>query len=532
MERRSFIKHAALGAVMPSLINGQHVKAVGLSPWLESITNTNVETDHVLVVIQLNGGNDGLNMVMPLDQYTNLAAARGNILVNENQVLRLNGSATTGLHPAMTGLKDMYNAGKLNIIQSVGYPQPNFSHFRATDIWLTASNAREVLVTGWAGRYLGTEYPNYPTGYPNQTMPDPLAIQITSNISSLLEGPTFPMGVTVTNPNDFYNFVNNVQDPAPQGYAGRELTYIRTIARQAKDYGDVVRAAFTRGGAPTVAYPPTTDRNNLAEQLKIVAQLIKGGLKTRVYVVSIGGFDTHSAQVVDTDHTQGTHATLMKNLSNAIASFQADLEARRVQDRVLGMTFSEFGRRIKSNASLGTDHGAAAPMFVFGTRLFGGILGNSPTISATTAANANLPMQYDFRSVYASILKDWFCVPDSTIDSAILLRNFQRLRIVNSPSCITPTHEDNQKAGISLVEAYPNPFDWATTIEFETVGGHTMVQIFNALGELIAVPVDADYVGAGKHKVRFEAPFLPSGVYYVRLQNGGLQQVKPLMKVR
>jgi hypothetical protein len=281
-----------------------------------------------------------------------------------------------------------------------------------------------------------------------------------------------------------------------------------------------------------VAYPPTTDRNNLAEQLKIVAQLIKGGLKTRVYVVSIGGFDTHSAQVVDTDHTQGTHATLMKNLSNAIASFQADLEARRVQDRVLGMTFSEFGRRIKSNASLGTDHGAAAPMFVFGTRLFGGILGNSPTISATTAANANLPMQYDFRSVYASILKDWFCVPDSTIDSAILLRNFQRLRIVNSPSCITPTHEENQKAGISLVEAYPNPFDWATTIEFETVGGHTMVQIFNALGELIAVPVDADYVGAGKHKVRFEAPFLPSGVYYVRLQNGGLQQVKPLMKVR
>ena len=164
MERRSFVKSAAIGAVMPSLINGHHLKAVGLSPWMEAITNTNVETDHVLVIIQLNGGNDGLNMVIPLDQYTNLAAARGNILINENQVLRLNGSATTGLHPAMTGLRDLYHANKLNILQSVGYPQQNFSHFRSTDIWLTASNARETLLTGWAGRYLGTEYPNYPTG--------------------------------------------------------------------------------------------------------------------------------------------------------------------------------------------------------------------------------------------------------------------------------------------------------------------------------------------------------------------------------
>ncbi|MFM2269521.1 MAG: hypothetical protein RL757_2962 [Bacteroidota bacterium] len=534
MERRNFLKKAAWGAVMPNLINGHHVSAVGLSPWLESLTNTAVETDHVLVIIQMSGGNDGLNMVIPLDQYTNLAAARGNVLINDTQVLRLNGVTNTGLHPAMTGMRDLFNEGKLRIIQSVGYPTPNFSHFRATDIWLSASNSTEQLYSGWVGRYLNTEYANYPAGYPNTVMPDPLAIQVSTSLAALMQGPVVGMGVTIPNdPSNPYLIDPTYPDPAPSGNAGKELAYIRTVARQTRSYNDIVKSAYAAGGPPAanVPYPAAAARNGLAEQLKTVARLIKGGLKTRVYIVNTGGFDTHSGQVDTNDHAIGTHANLLKTVSDAVFAFQRDTESRGISGRVLGMTFSEFGRRIKSNASLGTDHGAAAPLFVFGERLFGGVLGSSPTINATTGVNDNIIMQYDFRSIYASILKDWFCVPDQTIDSAIMLRNFQRLRIVNSPNCITPTHEINQKAGLTLVSAYPNPFDWATTIEFESFGGFAMVQIFDVSGRVIATPAKGEFA-PGKYKVRFEAPNLAAGVYYVRYENEDLQQVKPLVKVQ
>jgi uncharacterized protein (DUF1501 family) len=527
MQRRNFLKNTALGAVMPSLFGGYGVNAVGLSPWMESLTNAATETDHVLVIIQLSGGNDGLNMVIPLDQYTNLAAARGNILINENQVLRLNGAPATGLHPAMTGLRDLFNGGRLKIIQGVSYPTPNFSHFRATDIWQTASNANQLLDTGWMGRYLGTEYPNYPTGYPNQTMPHPLAIQIGSAQSITFQGSTTAMGMTISDPSTFYNIVNNTNDPLPAGYMGKELSYLRTVARQTQQYGAVIQTAY-QAGTNMATYPAT--RNSLADQLKIVARLIKGGLKTRVYMVQLGGFDTHSAQVDPNDHAIGYHSGLLQMLSEGITAFQTDLDMMRLDQRVLGMTFSEFGRRIKSNGSSGTDHGAAEPMFVFGTRLFGGVLGNNPTISATVGVNDNLPMQYDFRSVYATILKDWFCV-NATDLNTIMLQNFQQLRIVNSPTCITPTHEENVAAGISLISNYPNPFSEATTIAFETSGGHTMVQIFDTEGRLMATPVDGDYV-EGKYKVYFNGDRLPSGVYYCRLQNGALQQVKAMLKVR
>jgi uncharacterized protein (DUF1501 family) len=527
MERRNFLKNTALGAVMPSLFGNYGVNAIGLSPWMQSLTNAATQTDHVLVIIQLSGGNDGLNMVIPLDQYTNLATARGNVLINENQVLRLNGVSATGLHPVMTGLRDLYNGGRVKIIQGVSYPTPNFSHFRATDIWQTASNANQLLDTGWMGRYLGTEYPNYPAGYPNATMPHPLAIQIGSSQSVAFQGATTSMGMTISDPATFYNIVNSTNDPLPAGYMGKELSYLRTVARQTQQYGQVIQTAY-QAGTNLATYPAT--RNNLADQLKIVARLIKGGLKTRVYMVQTGGYDTHASQVDTNNHTIGAHASLLQILSEAIVAFQTDLDLMRLDGRVLGMTFSEFGRRIKSNASSGTDHGAAAPMLVFGTRLFGGILGNNPNISATVGVNDNLPMQYDFRSVYATILKDWFCV-NATDLNTIMLQNFQQLRLVNSPTCITPTHEENVAAGISLISNYPNPFSVATTIEFETSGGHTMVQIFDTEGRWIATPVDGDYV-KGKYKVYFNAERLPSGVYYGRLQNGALQQVKAMLKVR
>ena len=155
MKRRDFIRSTApAGIVFPALINGFTFKAFAESPLVSALTQAPTETDHVLVIIQLNGGNDGLNMVIPIDQYDNLAIARSNIILPKNKILKLNGTSFTGLHPSMTGLQTLFNQEKLQIIQSVGYPQPNFSHFRATDIWLSASDSNQTINSGWSGRYL------------------------------------------------------------------------------------------------------------------------------------------------------------------------------------------------------------------------------------------------------------------------------------------------------------------------------------------------------------------------------------------
>ena len=292
------------------------------------------------------------------------------------------------------------------------------------------------------------------------------------------------MAMAISDPTSLYNLLNGVQDPVPATNAGKELAYVRTIAGQTQTYTQVIKdaaASVTSQGA----YPAN---NDLADQLKIVARLIGGGLKTRVYLVNIGGFDTHSGQVVSGATETGDHATLLAKLSSAIKAFQDDLQGLGVADRVTGMTFSEFGRRIVSNYSEGTDHGAAAPLFVFGNKVIPGILGNNPTISAATTVNDNLPMQYDFRSVYASLLQDWFCVPKSVIDSSMLLQNFQSLPLVDPSGCTsTAIHEINAKAGINLIRNYPNPFVEKTKIEFTTGGGQTLVQVFDGEGKLIKV---------------------------------------------
>jgi hypothetical protein len=248
--------------------------------------------------------------------------------------------------------------------------------------------------------------------------------------------------------------------------------------------------------------------------------------------VNIGGFDTHSGQVVAGATETGDHANLLAKLSSAIKAFQDDLEGLGVADRVLGMTFSEFGRRIVSNYSVGTDHGAAAPLFLFGNKVLPGILGNNPTILSSTSVNDNLPMQYDFRSVYASVLQDWFCVPKPIIDSSMLLQNFQSLPLVDAGGCSsTAIHEINAKAGINLIRNYPNPFVGKTKIEFTTAGGQTLVQVFDGEGKLIKVLIDQEML-QGRYVVDFYNENLSPGLYYARLQNGVMAQVAAMVNVK
>ncbi len=516
-------------AVLPHFINGFSLKAFGASAFLEGLLGGSADNDHVLVLIQLTGGNDGLNMLIPLDEYSDYYNARSNIAIPENKVLGLNGTGKAGLHTAMTGLQQLYNNGKVNLIQSVGYPSPNFSHFRATDIWLTGADSGQVLASGWAGRYLDYQFPNYPSGYPNPGMTDPLAIQIGGVVSTAFQGPSANMGMAVTNPDKFYNLINGVLDPAPGTPGGKELTYIRGIARQTDLYGKSIMAAAAK---VTSQYPGYPANNSLAQQLKIVARLVAGGLKTKLYLVGMGGFDNHSNQVNTGDTATGAHANLLGELSDAISAFMADLQLQHADERVIGMTFSEFGRRIKSNASVGTDHGAAAPMIVFGNSVQSGVLGTNPVLPTNAKVADNIPMQYDFRSVYASLLNEWFCVPDANL-SGILLRNYQLLPLVKDAACASPGSigQVNQAAANTLISNYPNPFSMTTTITYKTIGGHTMVQIFDTMGRMIAVPVDKT-LPPGVYTFPYSGSALADGVYYARFQNGAVQQVRLMLKVK
>src|SRR5690606_38885931 len=241
MIRRDFLRKSVAGSMMfPSLLGGFNVAMNRRSPWTQLLESFVVDTDHVLVLVRLDGGNDGLNTVIPLDQYDTLANVRPHVIIPENEILRLNGRDDVGLHPSMPGLRNLYNEGKLSIIQSVGYPNPNFSHFRATDIWMTGADSDEVLTTGWMGRYLNYEYPNFPVGFPNQDMPDPLSIEIGGTLSLTFQGPATGMGMSVTNPAEFYNLVQGIQAPAPNTPAGEQLRYIRLIANQSNQYGRVL----------------------------------------------------------------------------------------------------------------------------------------------------------------------------------------------------------------------------------------------------------------------------------------------------
>jgi uncharacterized protein (DUF1501 family) len=429
----------------------------------------------------------------------------------------------------MTGLQSLFTDGKAKVIQAVGYPQPNFSHFRATDIWMSASNSNQEVYNGWAGRYLNYEYPNFPVGYPTADMPDPLAIQIGSTTTLTTQGPSVNMGMSITNPTTFYNLVTGTTDPVPNTPAGKELKFIRTVNQQTQKYATVIKNA-ANAVTQQVTYPTN---NSLGDQLKIVARLIRGGLKTRIYMTSFGGFDTHSVQV-NTDTTTGAHATLLGRVSDAIKAFQDDLKFLGVEDRVVGMTYSEFGRRIKSNSSTGTDHGAAAPMFLFGSKINPGMLGVNPTIPTTATVNDNVPMQYDFRSVYSTLLQNWFCLDKTVVDSLFppnINAQLQNLPLIKAGACANvppPPVVTSDK----IIWNSPAHFSNSTVIYFKTTGGHTLLQIFDTLGRLIVTPVDKEYTTAMTDQVTFNAEKLPTGIYYARLQNGIAQNVWPMLKVR
>ena len=270
------------------------------------------------------------------------------------------------------------------------------------------------------------------------------------------------------------------------------------------------------------------DNNNLAQKLKLVAKLISGGLQTKVYIVNIGGFDTHANQVVDGDTSIGAHSILLEEMSDAICAFQDDLQQLGLEQRVVGMTFSEFGRRIRSNDSLGTDHGSAAPMMLFGSCVNPVILGDNPEISPDAGVQDGVPMQFDFRSVYGSILMDWFEVEEQTVKD-LLYEDFQHLPILTT--CESNSAYDILKEGELELNAFPNPFNGNTTIEFKVKSGWVKISLFDVIGSELKVITNRKFP-EGTHQITMEGNDIPAGNYFYRIQTDYGQKTKRLVKVR
>jgi uncharacterized protein (DUF1501 family) len=207
MERRKFIRNS-LALLTPTIIGGNPIHILQDHPMLDTALLATASNENVLVIIQLSGGNDGLNTVIPISDYANYYNARTNIAIPEKSILKLTGNDATGIHPAMTAMQNLYSDGKLNVVQSVGYPQPSFSHFRATDIWMSGADSNEYLNTGWAGRFLNAENPGYPDNYPSADKPDPLAIQIGSLATLTCQGPAVNMSLSISDPSSFYNLID------------------------------------------------------------------------------------------------------------------------------------------------------------------------------------------------------------------------------------------------------------------------------------------------------------------------------------
>ena len=408
--RRGFLQTLGLAGGTSLMMGGLPLSVMGSS--ILSMGLGGVQNDRVLVLIRLKGGNDGLNTVIPLYDYSRYRNFRPGISIPENQVLSLD--QNLGLHPAMSALMNMWNEGQMKIINNVGYPQQNLSHFGSSDIWATASNSNNILSTGFMGRIFDDKYPEYLINPP--AIPPAIQIGGLGNLAFTgTDDVNYAVAVSTPDLLEYIAEKGSLYDPTdvPDCLYGSQLSYVRTIANNTFRYAKVISDAF-KSADNQAQY-----QGAFGEQMAITARLIKGGLGTRLYMVTLDGFDTHANQ-------PNAHAALLQALAVNVKAFYDDLRSAGYEEKVTAFSFSEFGRRPQQNASQGTDHGAAAPVFVFGPAVkTQGLLGGLPDL-ANLDADGNLRHAVDFRSVYASFLDDWLCLEDGITDIA-LGNNFDRL---------------------------------------------------------------------------------------------------------
>jgi len=561
MKRRDFInKLPALGAISFAL-DGIFFKSMSMASPLQRLA-AECPNDRVLIILQMHGGNDGLNMLIPAGDYDNYQNVRPNIAIPENGNRKfilldssLSSERSVGLHPDMVGVKDLYDQGMVSFVQGVSYEHHNGSHFRSRDIMFMGGSSNDYISSGWVGRYLKDHYAPlvYPDNFPNDNMKDPLALEFGSEVSLIFhQGDNISTGLAIDNPQQFFNLVDelpgfdDVEGVDPRGIPpeslsnspyGKEMKWLLDLEQKTDQYDDRLLAVYNEGKKfdPNVTYPTTYPlsapggriKNPLAGYFKIIANLISGGCKTKVFLVKIGGFDTHAQQVEANDHTIGNHAALMYHISATMRAFQEDLKLRSIDHRVLTVTTSEFGRRIYSNGSYGTDHGSGAPVMLFGKGVIPGVIGNNPDLSKD-----NVEMQVDYRQIYSSILKEWLCVDPAKVDAEFgtIWGDYPGkgtvLPIVNPDVTAVKDFLDKR---IRTSSCYPNPASFATTISFNiTIDTNVEINILNANGSIVK-NVFNERRGYGEHREMVDLRDIPSGVYYYEIKAGSVKDVKKLV---
>lgn len=528
--------------------------------------------DRVLVILQMHGGNDGLNAIIPVTDYDLYYSRRPNIAIplknSARKMIKLDSTlppdAQVGLHPDMGGMKDLYDRGRMAVVQGVSYKNNNGSHFRGRDISFMGGSFDDYFSSGWVGRYLQQEFApkTYPAEFPNADMLDPLAIEMGSDVSLIFhQDGNIPTSISINDPKGFADLVQGLkgfqdQGVDPRGYPpaallnspyGKELSWILGLEEKSKDYAQRLYDVYKAASATAVTYPerypfnaPTGSLNNpLSSQLQLVARLLDGGgagkgVKTKVFLVKIGGFDTHAEQVESYDPTMGGHAALMYHISSAMQAFQNDLRLRGIEDRVLTVTTSEFGRRVHSNGSYGTDHGTGGPVYIFGKGVRPGVTGKVPDLTQD-----NVDMQYDYRQVYASLLRDWMLVDENKINNDIFFKNFlsgpkeegtgNYENIVLAEQVISGVQENFVAERFGLLDCFPNPAKESTTIRFRINNtSHVTINLLDNSGKQLKTVISEEKT-EGEHSVKIELSDVPPGFYLYQLKTGFVNESKKLI---
>lgn len=504
--RRDFLHFTGIATAGSLMLGNMPVQTLSSSPVLKLLGG--LETDRTLVIIRMDGGNDGLNTVIRRgdSEYYNV---RPTIAVPDDTYGMYFLDDDFGLNSAMSQWAAPWMDGKLAIVHNVGYPSQNFSHFRSSDIWASASDSDEELTTGWVGRFLDQEFPAYSIAPPSA----PAGLQIGVQTNFLFSAPDINMALAVSNVDEFYRIAQTGQlydtSSLTDCSYGNEAAYMRTIANNSFIYSDALKAAYD-SAVNTETYPD----NELGQKLAIVARLIKGRLGTKVYMVSIGGFDTHANQNDDF-----WHPSLLQEIADSTRAFLDDVGAiSEVADNTLVMTISEFGRTVAENGSFGTDHGSAAPLFLMGNNITGGLKGTYAGLD-NLDTYGDLKYTTDFRSIYATILEDWFCVEPVVVD-AVMGQNIGRLADTLPACAALPGSSDTAV----LLGHNPDPTNSNVVLLKYAIlkRGVVRMQLLDTAGKVLTTFFNTTQ-NAGSYNFPFnrQQMGIPPGEYIYRVDTGG-----------
>ena len=538
MKRRNFIKLTSSASAL-GLFPYEITSALKVA---ENFLDCNI-TNRKLVLINLAGGNDGLNTVIPIDGYDLYSNLRPTIRVPDsgaNSFINLDSTLPDnqqlGLHPTLVWLKNIYDSGILRILQSVGYPSQNKSHFASTDIYNTGNDGNSWLNggdSGWIGRFMESYY------YDLVESTFPLGVEIGSKSGSLGFHGEAEHGLAINiegqDASGFYSILSGLgglpPEYIPDSHYGEELQYIIENDQLSNTYSEAISNAFNNG-TNSNDYEDT----DISNQLKTVARLISGGLQSKIYLVQLRGFDTHFSQIQSQNDVIGRHSELLTELDGAISKFMIDVQSQGFDGDIVGLTFSEFGRKAKENGNLGTDHGEIAPMFVFGTPVNGGVSGINVDL---TEANENnnwqiQSYQYDYRQTIGTLLQDYLGADNQAIDATFFDHtnndSFSNNKISElikpeysvEENCYTNTLSVNESIN-KLFTVSPNPFSSSIILSGYNYNGDISFKVYDLNSKLVLE-------GKTLTDTSVRITGIMNGIYFIKLKFGNRVETHRIIK--